>query len=169
MIKLLTLFIVLFVAISCSSLPTPKLENQESNEDIITHAVSESSPAGKKILMASQSMVANEDIIIGSCWDYINTVYNRAGFSTKQRETIYSSNKNRGPYLDLQQLVAGDWIYYVNHNYNNIEHSAIFVGWANKKMNEALMVSYVGERHKKPAEFKRYIINQIYNVIRPRD
>lgn len=113
-------------------------------------------------------MIEKQEIIVGGCWNYINSVFLRAGFGDKQRETIFKS-KLQGPYLQDDIIEAGDWLYFVNHTYHDTEHSAIFVAWTNKDKKEALMVNYVGEKKKKPAFYKKFVLDKVYNLIRARD
>ncbi|MDD4975195.1 MAG: hypothetical protein PHY93_12630 [Bacteriovorax sp.] len=162
--KILTILFLLSTIISCSSVSkAPK-----NLEEILDRAETTSSLVGRRILKTSRSMITNKEIIIGGCWDYINTVYDRAGFLENQRTTIFKS-KLKGPYLKTTRIEPGDWLYYVNHSYSNTEHSAIFVAWTDEENHVALMVSYMGENKKRPAEYKRYTISNIYNVIRARD
>lgn len=155
--KILTIFLILATIVSCSSI---------SKDPLIDRAESNASLGGRRILEASRAMIANREIIVGGCWDYINTVYQRAGYSANQRDTIFKS-KLQGPYLQTERILPGDWLYFVNHSYGDTEHSAIFVAWIDEEKKSALMVSYVGGNQKKPAFYKKYILNNIYNVIRP--
>lgn len=155
--KILTIFLILATIVSCSSI---------SRDPLIDRAECNASLGGRRILEASRAMIANREVIVGGCWDYINTVYQRAGYSANQRDTIFKS-KLQGPYLQTDRILPGDWLYFVNHSYGDTEHSAIFVDWIDEEKKSALMVSYVGGNQKKPAIYKKYIINNIYNVIRP--
>lgn len=112
-------------------------------------------------------MISSQEIVIGGCWDYINEVYNRAGFDSKNRFTAFKS-KFKGPYYDPDKILPGDWLYFVNHSYKDIEHSAIFVKWLDKDKNIALMVNYLGEKKKVPATYKEFHLDKVYNVIRPK-
>lgn len=164
--KILKILLVLATVISCaSSSKDPKIENVEN---ILEHAERTASFGGRRILEVSRSMIANQEIIVGACWDYINTVYVRAGYSADQRVTIFKS-KLQGPYIQTDLVEPGDWLYFVNHSYRETEHSAIFVGWTDEEKKEALMISYVGGNKKKPATYKKYILTNIYNVIRTQD
>lgn len=171
--KIITILLILLIIISCSSISKdpnkfPKLEKAENSEEILNRAENNSSIAGRKILEASRSMIKNQEIVVGGCWDYINTVYDRAGYSDNQRTTIFKS-KLQGPYIKVDRIEPGDWLYFVNHSYNETEHSAIFVAWTDEEKKIALMVSYVGGDQKKPALYKKYTLNNIYNVIRAQD
>jgi hypothetical protein len=159
--KILRMFLILFCVISCASV-------SKDSEEILDLAETNSSIGGRRILEASRSMIANQEIIVGGCWDYINSVYDRAGYSANQRVTIFKS-KLQGPYIEADKVLPGDWLYFVNHSYGDTEHSAIFVAWTDVEKKEALMVSYVGKKQKKPGIYKKYILTSIYNIIRALD
>jgi hypothetical protein len=164
MSKIHTILFLLVLVVSCASVketPNPyvKAEKVESIEDIVNRAAANATIVGKKILEASRTMIANKEIIVGGCWNYINTVFNRAGFPANQRTTVFKS-KITGPYLSADNIKAGDWLYFMNHSHGEGEH---------KEKMVALMVSYVGEKQKKPAFYKQYTLTNIYNVFRPHD
>ncbi len=142
-----------------------KSERSESLEEILDQAEANAPEGGRKILETSREMISNQEIIIGGCWNYINAVYDKAGYPSKLRETIFKS-KLKGPYLTDETIFPGDWLYFVNHSYNETEHSAIFVAWTSEERKEALMISYEGEKRKKPGIYKKYSLTNIYNIIR---
>jgi len=132
-------------------------------------AESEATSSGKQILEMSQKLIDEKQIFVGGCWDFINSVYNRSGFTADKRETVFKS-KQKGPYLTDPDLIRpGDWLYFINHSYRDIEHSAIFIAWTSKSKKEAMMVNYVGEKKKKPAFYKKFLLDEVYNIIRPRE
>jgi len=167
------IFFILFILITVNSCRTAPetyvqvLEPKTANtlEDTLNQAEAEATPEGRRVLEKSRSMINKKEIVVGGCWDFINAVFNQSGFERKHRETIYQS-KLKGPYLEEDLIQPGDWLYFVNHTYNDVEHSAIFVAWIDKEKKEALMVNYVGENKKKPAFYKKFIIDEVYNVIR---
>lgn len=124
---------------------------------------------GRKILETARIMITNQEVVLGSCWDYINALYNRTGFPSKFRATVFKS-KLVGPYVQVQQNIInqGDWLYFINHSYNNVEHSGVFVAWTNLAKNEALIISYAGGNQAKPARYKIYDLSSVYNIMRPR-
>lgn len=136
-------------------------------EKILDEAEDNSTVIGRKILETSRIMITNQEIVLGSCWDYINAIYNRAGHPSKFRVTTYKS-KLQGPYVEPVKLEGGDWLYFVNHSYNNVEHSGIFVGWTNLAKKEALIISYAGGNQAKPARYKVYDLSSVYNIIKGR-
>ena len=169
--KIFLIVLILLTAVSCSSVSKNSKQNEAEksvDEDMLNRAESNASIAGRRLLETSRSIISNQEIIVGGCWDFINAVFDRAGIPTNKRVTVFKS-KIQGPYVKNESLQAGDWLYYINHAYRDIEHSAIFVAWINEEKKVALMVSYVGENQKKPATYKQYVLNNIYNIIRPKD
>jgi hypothetical protein len=166
--KILILFISI-LAISCSS-NSIHSSSDNTNQHLDKFQLSEihTTSVGKRILDTSKSMIEDREIIVGGCWNYVNKVYERAGFLPKDRVTVFKS-KFKGPYIDADLIEPGDWLYYVNHSYSDVEHSGIFIGWTNKEKREALMVSYPGENRRQPASYKTYNLDNIYNVIRAKD
>ena len=123
-----------------------------------------SMPSQQVLRTVRQMALDNKEIIKGSCWDYLNAAFNRAGV---RKETVFKGEYPAGPFIDTSQIQPGDWLYYVNHSYNDIEHSGLFVGWLNRDTNEALILSYAGERRNEPARYKVYDVSHTYNVMRP--
>ncbi len=140
-----------------------------SEDDIILAAEGKAiTPQGRKILFMGRKMtLIDKEIIPGGCWDYANEVYNRAGYpnKAKKRQTIFKSAK-KGPYADISIIQPGDFLYYINHSYGDIEHSAIFVDWVDYNNKEALMLSYGGENRQEPARYRSYDLSSVYRVIR---
>lgn len=164
--KLFIAVLLLTSFVSCAS--NRDLKAPENVEDILNKAESNATVSGRKILELSRSMIADQEVVIGGCWHYINAVYDRSGFSSNQRETVFKS-KFKGPYASSDIIKTGDWLYFVNHSYRDTEHSAIFVAWVDEEKKDALMVSYVGENQKKPATYKRFLLDKVYSVFRARE
>jgi hypothetical protein len=110
--------------------------------------------------------LVKKEILPGACWDWINTAYNRAGFPAKKRQTVYKTRK-KGPYADPALIQPGDWLYYVNHSYNGIEHSGIFVDWTDRPSKLGLILSYPGEKRKEPGRYLPYDLSSVYSITRP--
>lgn len=164
--KILTILSILLTVTACSS--HPKRVRSQNVEAVVTKAEQNSSDVGKKIIETSRAMIDDNEIIVGGCWNYIDSVFSRAGYTPKKRVTVFKG-QYKGPYLKEDLIRPGDWLYYVNHSYGRSEHSGIFVGWVDKNKKEALMVSYPGEKRREPASFKTYNLKNIYNVIRAQD
>ncbi len=160
-----------------SLIPAPsdsKVNHNPSNQDyyeldydtIMIHAENKADSIGRLILFKGREMtVINAEILPGGCWDYANHVYNRAGFPTNKRKNIFRSVK-AGPYADVDLIQYGDWLYYINHSYGDIEHSAIFVDWVDKENKQALMLSYGGEKRQQPARYLVYDLTSVYQIVR---
>jgi hypothetical protein len=163
--KFFTAIFIFLITVSCST----NILNEDMGA-VLEKAESRADAGGKKVLEASQAMIADKEIVVGACWDYINAVFNRAGFPDGFRTTVYKS-KFHGPYLNLKDetLKPGDWLYFVNHSFRESEHSAIFVDWADKDKKIAWMVSYVGGNKKQPAFYKKYSVANIYNIVRAKE
>jgi hypothetical protein len=155
--------------VSCaSSAKSNKHKKIDNYEEILDQAEADATVGGRRILEVSRSMISNQEIFAGGCWNYINAVYDRAGAPSNLRDTIYKS-KFQGPYASTDLIQGGDWLYFVNHSYSESEHSAIFVAWINEDKKEALMVNYIGGNKKKPGTYKRFIIDEVYNVFRVKE
>ena len=133
---------------------------------LIAAAEAAAAPTGKRVMKAAMQMTENSEIIRGSCWNWLDTAYRRAGYPKGKRVVLFGSPKS-GPYADLSLLRPGDWIYHVNHSYHNIEHSGMFIGWIDRSRNRALMLSYGGEGRRKPGRYRPYDITHTYRIIRP--
>ncbi len=128
------------------------------------------SSAGDKILKTGRYMaLTSKEIVRGSCWDYIDAVYNRSGYPRNKRQTILKGKKNSGPYANPNSIQAGDWLYFINHSYNDVPHSGIFVRWVDKEKRVASILSYGGESRKKPGRYRDYDLSHVYNIMRPKD
>jgi hypothetical protein len=110
-------------------------------------------------------MVTSGVIVRGSCWDYLNAAFTRAGYPSAKRRIVYRKNK-RGPYVDVARIRPGDWLYYINHSYGGIEHSGLFIGWINRTRKQGLILSYGGERRNKPGRYRAYDLRSVYQITR---
>jgi hypothetical protein len=172
--KQLTAIFIVALLTACTSTPDaplpktpePVVQKKSPLEQQLDEAENKATPQGRKVLQTGRQMaLVNGEIIQGGCWDYANTVYNRAGYK-KQRQTVFEGTKQEGPYADASLIQHGDFLYYVNHSYGDIEHSAIFVDWLDYPTKTALMLSYAGERRQQPARYKPYELTHVYQIIR---
>lgn len=143
-----------------------KLNNiKQKHIPILWKSEQNASKAGKAVLKQARTMaLEQQEIIKGACWDYLNAVFLRAGV---QRKTIFKGKYPTGPFANSKDIQSGDWLYYVNHSYHDIQHSGMFVGWVDKPKKIALILSYAGEHRKEPARYKTYDISHVYNIMRP--
>lgn len=109
--------------------------------------------------------LVDKSIVRGSCWDFVNEVMRRSGYAHSQ-ETVFKSKKT-GPFAPSTTVQPGDWIYHINHQWKNVEHSAIFICWKDFAKRIAITLSYEGMNRNAPAKFGEYELNNIYNIIRP--
>jgi len=132
---------------------------------LLSNAENQSSPAAREVVSTARKMALNERTIIqGGCWDYLDAVFNRAGVS---RNTIHKGTYAQGPYASSSEIEAGDWLYYINHGYNGVEHSGLFVGWVDERAKQALILSYAGEHRREPARYRVYDLSNVYQIMRP--
>jgi len=140
-----------------------------SSAAIILQAEKKATPAGARVLAQARAMTVDKhEILPGSCWDYVDAVYNRAGYPGGKRRTVFKGATS-GPYATAADIQAGDWLYFVNHSYNDIEHSSMFVAWADREALRGWLLSYAGERRAEPPSYKLYSLDSTYQIIRPQD
>lgn len=135
--------------------------------DILLAELKAPEPA-REVLRTGRKLALEEKTIIrGSCWNWINTVFQRAGYA-KERHIVFKGKK-RGPYARPEQIRPGDWLYYINHSYNGIEHSGIFVHWIDFDKKIGMVLSYGGEGRRKPGRYQAYDLKDVYFIKRPGD
>jgi len=168
-------FCTLFISLSCSVIAQinkpniSSLENYCQCEHVFINAdTSSENKGGFKVLKTGYKMaLVDMSIVQGSCWDFVNEVYHRSGFGDA-KETIFRSRK-KGPFAASSLVKPGDWIYHINHQFNNSEHSAIFVCWKDFANKIAVTLSYAGMNKKTPGKFGEYQLNNIYSIFRPKN
>jgi len=134
----------------------------------ISAAEEKASAEGRRVLEAGRQMaLVDREVILGACWDYANTVYKRAGFSSNKRKTIFNHSK-KGPYADPGLFKPGDFLSYSHDEKGEWVHSAIFVDWTNAVEGVALMLSYPGGKRPVPAYYSEYELNRVFRVVRPK-
>ncbi len=120
---------------------------------------------GDAILWAGRRMIEAGTIIRGSCYKFVNAVFERAGYPGFKRHKVFESNR-AGPFADVDLLRPGDWVMHRNREYHGIEHSGIFVCWDDRSRRRAWMLSYVGERRLVPGNYRIQDLSEIYRIIR---
>ncbi len=161
----------LFMNAQCNSVKiisdstTVKVDTSKKEKNPILIAEHNADKDAKEILRIGRIMTLEEKVIIpGSCWNYINTIFTRAGYENDTHVVFESSKK--GPYANINLIKPGDWLYYVNHSYGNVEHSGIFVSWEDKAKKIALILSYVGGSRKSSGRYSTYKIDNVYKITR---
>lgn len=179
--RIITLLIIgLFLSTSCAKKTYPttktvtkkspktsvtKSEPKKTSKDLNVEAEKEADEAGRAILETGRKMAVIEKVIIkGSCWNWVNECFIRAGYGTN-KHIAYKSKKS-GPYVDINKIKPGDWIYYINYSYNKVEHSGIFVRWVDKKKKIGVTLSYGGEHRKEPGRYREYLLKDVYYITR---
>jgi len=176
--KILFLACLLVFVTACQQTPVKESPPEKITQvrpskfsEILALAEQNASYQGKQILITGRKMALNEKTIVkGSCWDYANAIYTRAGFPNKytKRDIVFKGKKGKLFPKNIDVIQSGDFLYYINHSFHGSEHSAIFIDWVNKKQKIALMLSYAGQNRKKPARYKTYNLSHVYHIIRPR-
>ncbi len=146
------------------SAPNSKIKDLEN---ILNRGEQNASPEGKVILSTGRLMITERKIVRGSCWDYINAVYNHARYPVDKRVTALKG-KMIGPFADISLIRPGDWLYFINYSFSEVDHSGIFVEWTNIEKKYAVILSYQGGRNKSPATYKIYDLKNVYYIIRPK-
>lgn len=126
-------------------------------------------PGGGRVLRTAQAMMDQGTVVRGSCYDWIHTVFERAGgrWSDAFRGRIES-----GPYAPAEDFAPGDWVLFINESFGgdaSHTHSAIFVGWADASARTAVMVSYPGGRRDEPGRYGTYELTRAYRIVRMED
>jgi len=122
-------------------------------------------PGNKILAIGKQVALVDKTVIKGSCWTFVNEIYRRAG--SADDKTVVFRSKKAGPYANAEMVKPGDWIYHINHSYNNVEHSAIFVCWKDFANRIAITLSYAGMNRNIPGKYGSYKLNNIYSIFRP--
>ena len=132
---------------------------------LLSSAEMQSNTAAREVVSTARKMALNERAIIqGGCWDYLDAVFKRAGVT---RDTVHKGTYGQGPYANSSEIEVGDWLYYINHGYNGVEHSGLFVGWVDERAKQALILSYAGENRREPARYRVYDLSNVYQIMRP--
>ncbi len=132
---------------------------------LLSSAEMQSNRAAREVVSTARKMALNERAIVqGGCWDYLDAVFKRAGVT---RDTVHKGTYGQGPYANSSEIEVGDWLYYINHGYNGVEHSGLFVGWVDERAKQALILSYAGENRREPARYRVYDLSNVYQIMRP--
>jgi len=175
-IRSLVLLMVIGLLAGCASFGqsrgTWNPHNQNTPQDHSSHQAilrtqAKGSGPGAIVLATASRMLDTGVVVVGSCWDYINQVFIRAGFKGARLASFYS-RPYAGPFADTSLIQPGDWIMYQNLSYGGIDHSAIFVAWIDFQQNRALTISYVGQNRHMPGRLFEYDLSRTYQILRPR-
>ena len=124
---------------------------------------------GLRVISEGHRMaIKNRSIVKGSCWDFVDRVFNSSGFNRTNRENIYKSKKGT-KFSKFEILQPGDWVYHVNYSFHNVGHSAIFICWKDFNRRIAITLSYAGQNKSVPGKYGLYDLSGIYNIKRPKN
>lgn len=135
-------------------------------QQFILRAEAGATTPAREVMQTVRNMVENKVVIRGACWDYLDAAFTRAGYLRGARSIVHKGKKHSGPYAPATKIQAGDWLYYINHSYHNIEHSGMFIGWTNERKRQGLIMSYAGEGRVEPARYKIYDLSHVYHIMR---
>ena len=142
-----------------------KVDTIKLERDPIKNAELVASNHAQKILEIGRKMALEDKTILpGTCWTYVNAIFKKAGF-TKNRRVIHRGKK-AGPYVSIDSIKPGDWLYYINHSYRGIGHSGIFVYWVDKAKKIGVTLSYTGRYKRKPGKYKEYDLKDVFFIVR---
>lgn len=121
---------------------------------------------GKNVIDTGYKIVVQDrKIITGSCGDFVNAIFNAAGYSEGKRYFVFKS-KIEGPYADANLLEPGDWVMHRNIEYGNIEHNSIFIKWTNKEKNIAMTLDYVGRGKYVMGKYSEHDLSKVFCIVR---
>ena len=134
----------------------------------LVHAEKKADALAQRVLRVGRKMSLEDgEIVQGGCWDYVNTVYNRAGCAGDRRRIVFHGGGETEQYAGQELIRSGDWLFYIDHDYREARHSGIFIDWIDYERRIGLMLSYGGEERGEPAQYKAYDLSHVYNIIRP--
>ncbi len=156
---------ILFALLITGGTLAARLHIQTRYASVIAQARTQATPPARRVLNATHRMVTRGVIVRGSCWDYLDAAFTRAGYPPSKRRTVYRTGKH-GPYAPVARVRPGDWLYFINHDYGGVEHSGLFIGWVNRARIQGLVLSYGGKHRKQPGRYRVYDLRSIYQIIR---
>ncbi len=119
------------------------------------------------------------------CWDWVNKVYNAAGFSQEKRVTVYQHSKyeqrSKGKKFNRERpgkhenpsamkgLQPGDWVFFFNQNKWDAvgDHSALFLRWIDAEKGIAEMASCPGADRPGRIHHTNFMKTPITTIIKP--
>lgn len=145
--------------------PQPPPPPPPSERDITLQAEQSASTGGRRVLSTARTMIDESVAIRGTCYTWLSAVYRQAG---GPRVTVFSGDR-RGRYASADRLQPGDWIHFINHSYNNVTHSAVFIAWIDRAANIALTASHPGQQRDVPGRYRSYDLSSVYRIDRMRE
>ncbi|MBX3273814.1 MAG: hypothetical protein KF729_26355 [Sandaracinaceae bacterium] len=124
---------------------------------------------GYHVILTARRMIAQNQVVQGSCYRYLSEVFARAGHEGwRNRRTVYGGRAS-GPYADLGLIRPGDWLYIVNHPDRTPvgTHSVLFVGWEDRASGYARVIEHSGWGAPSAGQERSYDVSRTYRIIRP--
>ncbi len=128
----------------------------------------EPTAAGRRVVQTAERMVDEGTVVRGSCYRYIDSVFDTAGYrGWGERTTVFRGHRE-GPYANLDDIQPGDWLWIVNHPELTPvgTHSVLFLGWEDRESGYARVVSYVGGAADRPGDVVGYDVSRTYRIMR---
>jgi hypothetical protein len=144
--------------------PPPAALWVDPYEPAIVEARSVAAPGGRRALDAARALIDEDFVVIGSCWDWAQAVFERAGGETEQVHRA----RPRGPFADRAPVRPRDGLYLVGDGGGGA-HTASDLGWVDEPARVGLTVSYVGGRREETGRYSTYDLPRVYRVVRLRD
>lgn len=141
---------------------TPAPRAWRDSHDVLVESLSLASPGGRRVLDTARAMIDDGVIVRGSCYTWLNAVYTRAG---GHHRVIYTGPR-REPFTAFEVLSPGDWVFFINHSFGDVTHSAIFIAWEDPANHIALMASYPGSNRRDPGRLSSYELTNVYQIVR---
>lgn len=142
--------------------PTPPNANPDEPMEMLRAALPHASPGPRRVLEVMREMLDHEVVVRGSCNRWVEEVFRRAGGRAR---TVYSASR-RASFTDTTRLRPGDWVHFINHSYEGVTHSAVFVGWTDETQRTAMTASYPGQNRDAPGRFRDYDLSNVYRIVR---
>jgi hypothetical protein len=132
----------------------------------LLEAESRADGPAREVLQTGRKLALEERALIrGSCWNWINQVFHRAGYA--EANHVVFNGRKQGPYVHQEEIQPGDWLYYINHAYRRVGHSGIFVRWVDYDNKIGMILSYGGEGRKQTGRYRAYDLKNVYYIKRP--
>jgi len=144
--------------------PPPSATPDEPQE-MLRAAIPQAAPGPRRVLEAMQTMLDQGVVVRGSCNRWVQEVFRRAGGRSR---TVFSASRTAN-FTDTARLRPGDWIHFINHSYEGVSHSAVFVGWSNEAERVAMTASYPGQNRDAPGRYRDYDFSNVYRIVRMDD
>jgi len=142
------------------------LKSYQYYRPFILRAEASAAPAARRVMQTVRKMVEQRVVIRGACWDYLDAAFTRAGYPRGKRRIVHKGTKHKGPYAPASKIRSGDWLYYINHSYHDVEHSGLFIGWVDRAKRQGLIMSYAGQGRAEPARYRVYDLHHVYHIMR---